>query len=69
VTSVISVTLSARVRTKVIQVRALNIVMIQGGKRLVLRDGGPKRYGFTATSTGPKINLTVENTPKNYFNC
>jgi hypothetical protein len=26
-----------------------------------------KRHGFTATSTGPKINLTVENTPKEYF--
>jgi hypothetical protein len=36
VISVISVTLSARVRAKVIQVRALYIAMIQGGKRLVL---------------------------------
>jgi hypothetical protein len=41
--------------------------MIQGGKSLVLRDVGPKRHDFTATSTGPKINLTVENTPKDYF--
>jgi hypothetical protein len=54
------------VRAKVIQVRALTIAMIQGGKRLVLRDVGPKRHGFTATSTGPTINLTVENTPKDY---
>jgi hypothetical protein len=48
-------------------VRALKIAMSQGGKRLVLRDVGPKRHDFTVTSTGPKINLTVENTPKNYF--
>jgi hypothetical protein len=48
-------------------VRALYIAMIQGGKRLVLRDVGPKRHGFTAISTGPKIHLTVENTPKDYF--
>jgi hypothetical protein len=33
----------------------------------VLRDVGPKRHCFTATSTGPKINLAVENTPKDYF--
>jgi hypothetical protein len=60
VTSVIPVTLSARVR-------ALTIVMIQGGKRFVLRDVGPKRHDFTVTSTGPKINVTVENTPKDYL--
>jgi hypothetical protein len=65
VTSVIPVTLS--VRAKVIQVRALYIAMIQGGKRLVLRDVGPKRHGFTATSTGPTINLTGVNNPKDYF--
>jgi hypothetical protein len=50
-----------------IQVRALYIVMIQDGKRLVLRDVGPKRHVFTATSTGPTINLTVEDAPKDYF--
>jgi hypothetical protein len=33
----------------------------------VLRGVRPKRHGFTAISTGPKINLTVENTPKDYF--
>jgi hypothetical protein len=67
VTSVIPVTLSVRVRAKMIKVRALKIAMIQGGKRLVLRDVGPKRHDFTVTSTGPQINLTVENTPKDYF--
>jgi hypothetical protein len=35
-TSVIPVTLNARVRAKVIQVRALKMAMIQGGKKLVL---------------------------------
>jgi hypothetical protein len=43
--------LDAIVRAKVIQVRALKIAMIQGGKRLVLRDVGPKRHDFTVTST------------------
>jgi hypothetical protein len=66
VTSVIPVTLSVRERAKVIQVRALKIAMIQGGKRLVL-DVGPKRHDVTVTSTGPKINFTVENTPKDYL--
>jgi hypothetical protein len=30
-------------------------------------DVRPKNHGFTATSTRPKIHLTVENTPKGYF--
>jgi hypothetical protein len=36
-------------------------------QKVGVRDVGPKRHDFTATSTGPKINLTVENTPKDYF--
>jgi hypothetical protein len=32
-----------------------------------VRDVGPKRHDFTATSTGKKIHLTAENTPKDYF--
>jgi hypothetical protein len=38
-----------------------------GWQKVGVRDAGPKRHDFTATSTGPKINLTVENTPKDYF--
>jgi hypothetical protein len=38
-----------------------------GWQKVGVRDIGPKRHGFTATSTGPKINLTVENIPKDYF--
>jgi hypothetical protein len=32
-----------------------------------VRDVGPKRHDFAVTSTGQKLNLTVENTPKEYF--
>jgi hypothetical protein len=46
---------------KVIQVRALK------KRKVGVGDVGPKRHGFAATSTGPKVNLTVENTPKDYF--
>jgi hypothetical protein len=35
-----------------------------GWQKVSVRDVGRKRH---ATSTGPKINLTVENTPKGYF--
>jgi hypothetical protein len=38
-----------------------------GWQKVGLRDVGPKRHGFTATSTGPKINFIVEYTPKDYF--
>jgi hypothetical protein len=38
-----------------------------GWQKVGVRDVGPKRHGFTATSTGPTINLTVENTPKDYL--
>jgi hypothetical protein len=38
-----------------------------GWQKVGVRDVGPKRHDFTVTSTGPKINLTVENTPKDYF--
>jgi hypothetical protein len=38
-----------------------------GCQKVGVRDVWPKIHGFTATSTGPKINLTVENTPKDYF--
>jgi hypothetical protein len=38
-----------------------------GWQKVGVRDVGPKIHNFTATSTGPKINLTVENTPKDYF--
>jgi hypothetical protein len=38
-----------------------------GRQRDGVRDVGPKRHDFTATSIGPKINLTVENTPKDDF--
>jgi hypothetical protein len=38
-----------------------------GWQKVGVRDVGPKRHGFTVTSTGPTINLTVENTPKDYF--
>jgi hypothetical protein len=38
-----------------------------GWQKVGVRDVGPKRHNFTATTTGPKINLTVENTPKDYF--
>jgi hypothetical protein len=37
-----------------------------GWQKIGVRDVGPKRQDFTATSTGPK-NLTAENTPKDYF--
>jgi hypothetical protein len=33
-----------------------------GWQKVVVRDVGPKRHGFTATSTGLTINLTAENT-------
>jgi hypothetical protein len=49
VTSVISVTLSARVRAKVIQVRALYIDD-SGWQKVGVGDVGPKSHGFTATS-------------------
>jgi hypothetical protein len=67
ITVVLPVTLSVRVGAKVIQARALKRVKIQGGKRLMLRDVGPERHDFTVMSTGPKINLTFENTCKDYF--
>jgi hypothetical protein len=38
-----------------------------GWQKVGVRDVVPKRHGFTATSTGPTKNLTVENTPKDYF--
>jgi hypothetical protein len=38
-----------------------------GWQKVGVRDVAPKRHDFTVTSTGPKINLTVENTPKDYF--
>jgi hypothetical protein len=38
-----------------------------GWQKVGVRDVGPKRHEFTATNTGPKINLTIENTPKDYF--
>jgi hypothetical protein len=38
-----------------------------GWQKVGVRDVGSKRHGFTAISTGPTINLTVENTPKAYF--
>jgi hypothetical protein len=38
-----------------------------GWQKVGVRDAGPKRHDFTASSTGPKINLTTENTPKDYF--
>jgi hypothetical protein len=38
-----------------------------GWQKVSVRDVGPKRHDFTAISTGPKINLTIENTPKDYF--
>jgi hypothetical protein len=38
-----------------------------GWQKVGVRDVGPKRHGFTTTSTGPTINLTVDNTPKDYF--
>jgi hypothetical protein len=38
-----------------------------GWQKVGVRDVGPKRHDFTVTSTGPKINLTAENTPKTYF--
>jgi hypothetical protein len=38
-----------------------------GWQKVGVRDAGPKRHDFTVTSTGPKINLTVENTPKDCF--
>jgi hypothetical protein len=56
VTSVISVTLSARVYCD-----------DSGWQKVGVGDVGPKRHGFTATSTRPKIHLTVENIRKDYF--
>jgi hypothetical protein len=38
-----------------------------GWQKVGVKDVGRKRHGFTATSTGPTIYLTVENTPKDYF--
>jgi hypothetical protein len=38
-----------------------------GWQKVSVGDVGPKRHGFTATSTRPKIHLTVENIPKDYF--
>jgi hypothetical protein len=38
-----------------------------GWQKVGVRDVGPKRHDFTVTSTGPKVNLTAENTPKDYF--
>jgi hypothetical protein len=38
-----------------------------GWQKVGVGDVGPKSHGFTATSTRPKIHLTVENTPKDYF--
>jgi hypothetical protein len=38
-----------------------------GWQKVGVGDVGPKRHGFTAISTRPKIHLTVENTPKDYF--
>jgi hypothetical protein len=38
-----------------------------GWQKVGVRDVGPRRHGFAVTSTGPTINLTVENTPKFYF--
>jgi hypothetical protein len=67
VISVISVTLSVRVRAKVIQVRAFVYCDNSGWQKVGVGDVGPKSHGFTATSTRPKIHLTVENIPKDYF--
>jgi hypothetical protein len=41
--------------------------MIQGGKWLVLEMQGLKVMVLQQTSTRPKIHLTVENIPKDYF--
>jgi hypothetical protein len=38
-----------------------------GWQKVGVGDLGPKSHGFTATSTRPKIHLTVENIPKDYF--
>jgi hypothetical protein len=38
-----------------------------GWQKVGVRDVGPKRHDFTVTSTGPKINLTVESNPYDYF--
>jgi hypothetical protein len=58
VISVISVTLSARVREKVTQVRALYVYCdVSGWQKVGVGDVGPKSHGFTATSTRPKILL------------
>jgi hypothetical protein len=38
-----------------------------GWKNVDFGDVGPKSHGFTATRTRPKIHLTVENIPKDYF--
>jgi hypothetical protein len=38
-----------------------------GWQKVGVGDVGPKSHGFTVTSTRPKIHLTVENIPKDYF--
>jgi hypothetical protein len=38
-----------------------------GWQKVDATDVGTKRHDFTVTSTGSKINLTVENTPRDYF--
>jgi hypothetical protein len=67
VISVIPVTLSARVRAKSNTSESFEDCDDSGWQKVGVRDVGPKRHDFTVTSTGPKINLTVENTPKDYF--
>jgi hypothetical protein len=64
VTSVIPVTLSA---SKSDTSESFEDCDDSGWQKVGVRGAGPKRHDFTATSIGPKINLTVENTPKDYF--
>jgi hypothetical protein len=54
------------VRVKVIQVRILKTDDARWQKIGVIDVGSP-RHDFTVTSTGPQINMSVENIPKDYF--
>jgi hypothetical protein len=68
VTSVIPVTLSVR-ESKSDTSESIEDCDDSGWQKVGVRDVGPKRHDVTVTSTGPKINFTVENTPKDYLNC
>jgi hypothetical protein len=67
VTSVIPVTLSVSESKSDTRSESFEDCGDSGWQKVGVRDVGPKTHDFTVSSTGPKINLTVENIPKDYF--